>query len=267
MSITPFKARLVSGAFATLAVGIGVNILFLQPDDPNRSARRLVNAGDAETASLHLSETPVRQVNRRQRYASRGGTLSRDDINIDNPVPLNEWNNTDEEAATRALDQIDSQNADLVDNLPTPKLIRTIQAELTRRGYTPGPIDGVTGVMTQAAIMAYEHDNGLPITAAATRNLLKRLLLGPTQRGLRANHRRPKVSRATAARITRGVQTTLADLGYAPGPAHGRLGRELKAAIREFETDRQLVATGRVSGKLIAALNKATGVSFSRVLR
>ena len=60
----------------------------------------------------------------------------------------------------------------------TSETIRAIQRELQARGYEAGAADGVSGLVTRAAIMAYEHDNGLPLSGAADEALLKVVLLG-----------------------------------------------------------------------------------------
>ncbi len=53
-----------------------------------------------------------------------------------------------------------------------------MQRELQIRGYETGARDGVAGVMTRGAIMAYEHDHGLPLTARPSQELLKAIILG-----------------------------------------------------------------------------------------
>ena len=58
------------------------------------------------------------------------------------------------------------------------EIIRGIQRELNGRGYDAGPPDGVVGLITRAAIMAYEHDYGLPLTATPSQDLLSRIVLG-----------------------------------------------------------------------------------------
>ena len=42
-----------------------------------------------------------------------------------------------------------------------------VQRELKALGYAPGSSDGTADLKTQAAIMAFEYDNGLPMTAEA----------------------------------------------------------------------------------------------------
>ncbi|HEX4086129.1 MAG TPA: peptidoglycan-binding domain-containing protein, partial [Chthoniobacteraceae bacterium] len=41
-----------------------------------------------------------------------------------------------------------------------------VQDNLAQQGYYHGPIDGIIGPMSRAAISAYQHDNGLAITGS-----------------------------------------------------------------------------------------------------
>lgn len=46
------------------------------------------------------------------------------------------------------------------------EIIANVQIELYNQGYYSGPIDGIIGPDTQAAIADYQTDYGLPVTAA-----------------------------------------------------------------------------------------------------
>jgi peptidoglycan hydrolase-like protein with peptidoglycan-binding domain len=50
-----------------------------------------------------------------------------------------------------------------------------IQQALARQGYYQGPIDGIVGHGTQAAIAAYQRDNGLRVTGTINGGLLDAL--------------------------------------------------------------------------------------------
>jgi hypothetical protein len=50
--------------------------------------------------------------------------------------------------------------------LPPDEIISNVQTELYNEGYYDGPIDGILGPDTQAAIADYQADHGLPVTAA-----------------------------------------------------------------------------------------------------
>src|SRR5690606_14381969 len=57
-------------------------------------------------------------------------------------------------------------------------VVRAVQRELIDRGYEAGPVDGVAHAVTRAAVMAYEHDHGLPLTGQPSEDLLKKILFG-----------------------------------------------------------------------------------------
>ena len=54
--------------------------------------------------------------------------------------------------------------------------IPLVQRELSRLGYRPGPIDGISGPLTRAAIRAFQRDNGLAVDGIASAELLRTLL-------------------------------------------------------------------------------------------
>jgi hypothetical protein len=56
-----------------------------------------------------------------------------------------------------------------------------------------------------------------------------------------------------------GVQARLLNLGYAPGPADGRLTTQTTEAILAFQRDNEMEMTGEIDDKLIDALAKAHG--------
>ncbi|GGD25716.1 peptidoglycan-binding domain-containing protein [Sinisalibacter lacisalsi] len=62
-------------------------------------------------------------------------------------------------------------NADLANDL-TRDQVRQLQAELNRRGFNAGPVDGAFGGMTRNAIAAYKASQGLPGGPVASRRLL-----------------------------------------------------------------------------------------------
>src|SRR5688572_22688177 len=122
----------------------------------------------------------------------------------------------------------------------TPETIRAIQRELQARGYEPGAADGA-----------------LRLSGAADEALLKAVVLGGAHAGAA-----PPAAAAPgphAAQVTRAVQQWLAGLGYSPGPADGRFREETARAVRAFEIDQRMPATGRISGPLVARLARAAG--------
>lgn len=145
---------------------------------------------------------------------------------------------------------------------PAPKsgdaddVARAIQRELQIRGYATGAQDGVVGTMTRAAIMAFEHDHGMPLTGRPSDDLLKAIVLGADGKPTKGA---TKVETSEAQDVIRNVQRALAKLGYKPGAATGKMTAETTRAIRAFEADQALPESGRVSGPLIARLGRLAG--------
>jgi peptidoglycan hydrolase-like protein with peptidoglycan-binding domain len=142
-------------------------------------------------------------------------------------------------------------------------VVRQVQSELAALGYAPGPADGDAGLLTRAAILAFEHDRGLPAMAEATDDLLLALRMPPDNRRsvTGANWRTP--SRAAAATV-RTVQQNLIAAGYLTGAASGQFDARTASAIRAFETANELSPTGRISAPLVTKLQRA-GSSRARV--
>jgi peptidoglycan hydrolase-like protein with peptidoglycan-binding domain len=138
------------------------------------------------------------------------------------------------------------------------EIVRGIQRELDARGYEAGQPDGVAGLVTRAAIMAYEHDYGLGLTATPSQELLSRIVLGssapPAQRGAA-----DKIAAGEAESVALMVEQQLAALGYTPGKADGKLDEHTSRAIREFEIDQKLAESGRISGPLVSRLLRLQG--------
>lgn len=57
-------------------------------------------------------------------------------------------------------------------------LVLAVQAELGRRGYYMGPLDGIPGRETLAAVRSFQADAGLPVTGKLDRGLLDDLRPG-----------------------------------------------------------------------------------------
>ncbi|MEE8297259.1 MAG: peptidoglycan-binding domain-containing protein, partial [Hyphomicrobium sp.] len=82
---------------------------------------------------------------------------------------------------------------------------------------------------------------------------LKQILLG-SGAATRGRGENIRVQSAEAEALIGSVQVSLAKLGYKPGPINGHFGASTSRAIRKFETDQELPASGRISGPLISRL-------------
>ena len=138
-----------------------------------------------------------------------------------------------------------------------PETIRAVQRELGFRGYGQLSIDGVPGLVTRAAIMAFEFDNHMALTGEATEKVLSRLLLGSTGSAIAiADPAAGLVRSPQAELVIRTVQQSLAALGYQVGRIDGKPGDDIARAIREFELDEGLKPTGRVSADVFSRLGR-----------
>ena len=138
------------------------------------------------------------------------------------------------------------------------ELTRAIQRELRAKGYEAGTVDGVAGLVTRAAIMAYEADRGFPLTGEPDEALLKRLVLG-TEGAAPSAGGAPSATGPEAERVIRAVQRGLGSIGLRPGAIDGRLSAETVKAIRAFEMAQKLPESGRISGSLVARLARVAG--------
>ncbi len=149
-------------------------------------------------------------------------------------------------------------------SLPKSKTIEAIQRKLVEGGYEPGPVDGLQGQMTMAAIIAYQHDHDLPVTGVASSQLLKNMILGGSVGKSAASKMvSPPEEMKTLVQM---IQKTLAELKYDPGPVDGLMGKSTQTAIKNFERKRKLSVTGRISGRLVNELMEVNGGRLSKLV-
>lgn len=77
-----------------------------------------------------------------------------------------------EETAVEPVAEVYEGAEDIV--VVSPDLIRRVQQALARAGYNPGPVDGVSGPRTVAAIKQFQQDNNLA-SGELTRETLRTL--------------------------------------------------------------------------------------------
>ncbi len=146
----------------------------------------------------------------------------------------------------------------------TGDVTASIQRELQTRGYEPGAPNGTASIITRAAIMAWEFDNGLALTGEPTEAIGKAIVLGVSKSltaQIQAQYQAlPKDKRARTEQLVRTVQSALSALGYNVGRATGRVNEDTERSIREFEVDQNMTQSGRISGPLVARLNRLSGI-------
>lgn len=147
-------------------------------------------------------------------------------------------------------------------------IVRAVQRELAARGFDVGTVDGTPSTKTNAAISAYEKTHRLPVTGAATDELLRHILLGDSvpSAGATGSVTEKAVAVKRAPAKVKVVQQILADLGYSPGRVDGTMGDATARAISAFQHDRKMPETGTITIELLKELERVTGRAAGKVV-
>jgi peptidoglycan hydrolase-like protein with peptidoglycan-binding domain len=154
-----------------------------------------------------------------------------------------------------ALAQYSTWPSPAVTNLPAAQVANTvleIQRELNQLGYSAGPVDGWMGTRTRAAIQAYQRDHNLLVDGQPTSSLLSHVR-DTARRGQSAP---PHAATESASQQIADTQEALRTLGYEVGRRSGRLTDETRTAIRNYESDHGLLASGQPSAELLRHMRR-----------
>jgi peptidoglycan hydrolase-like protein with peptidoglycan-binding domain len=155
------------------------------------------------------------------------------------------------------------------DALPRPaaEIVAEIQRELSRRGFYDGPVDGLYGPKTDAAVRDFEQTAGLKPSTEPNESLLRAI----ARAGAKTAKTQVPAGKPTAARIdpiaeqigysrrVLAVQRALAEYGYGQIKPSGIVDSDTQAAIEKFERQRKLPVTGQVSDRVARELAALTG--------
>jgi DNA invertase Pin-like site-specific DNA recombinase/peptidoglycan hydrolase-like protein with peptidoglycan-binding domain len=132
--------------------------------------------------------------------------------------------------------------------------VKTLQRSLRQLGWAPGPVDGLFGPRTEAAVRRFQAARGLATDGVAgpvTWRSLAHALERPLSRG--AGFATPNGS----PRV-RALQLRLRRAGMRPGPIDGRYGPRTEAAVMRLEQAQSINARRR---------GAAPEAALSRVVR
>lgn len=130
--------------------------------------------------------------------------------------------------------------------------VAALQVGLRANGVYDGPIDGLIGPLTIAAIRELERQAGLPVTGVATARV--RAALGAYARtSLGTRVLRPSISGWDVAKF----QFLLAWQGFPSGPTNGLYSERTAAAVRRFQRFARLAVDGVAGPATIAAAGAA----------
>lgn len=226
--------RLCVVVFLAVAAAISINALYLQdaPRIAGAAVQSFAPAADiAITSAAATASLPKKPL--AAPAESRAGTP----VNVAKP-------------ATRPIAPRNAAQ-------PAPaKLVKAIQRELSDRFYAAGEENGVLGLQTRAAIIAYEFDEQMPLAGEPSEAVLKSLIFG---RAAGKGGPGPAERFERRRRLVAEVQEALAAMHYRSGPADGHLDAETREAIRKFESDRRLQAGGRLTERVLLELVIVTG--------
>jgi len=265
--LSPFIARIAAVGFFLVGTSIAANVLYLQGND-DRGAKL-----GRYVAAVLPKPRVLSDVEKLERLAleASGGRAAPE------PQPDRSVTETAHHRDTAFQTERIGSFAPSSGKIPLIALpgadpgearratIRGVQSELSRRGYEPGAANGAPSLVTRAAVMAYEHDQGLPLTADPSPEVLAHLRHGTSAPGaaIGLDASSPRTT-GQAENVIRSVQQWLAQLGYLASAADGVISDETIRAIREFEMDAGLVPGGRISGPLVARLTRQLAASGTR---
>src|SRR2546425_2049780 len=109
-----------------------------------------------------------------------------------------------------------TKKAKKTSSLSTDK-VREAQMSLKNEGFDPGPIDGVMGSMTMAALRNYQSHNKLKVTGTLTAETESALLHGNRTDQTSQSFGAASEPAATSVEDVKQIQQALTDLSYNPG--------------------------------------------------
>ncbi|MFM7085290.1 MAG: peptidoglycan-binding domain-containing protein [Hyphomicrobium sp.] len=223
--------RYAIGIYVVLCAAAGLNLLFLQP----------ISLRPKLSSTVHQDLSLTKE------------TAAIESVKV-TPLPLPYSTSQDE---GNSLTKLIEKSISFPDSetLKQKDTILAIQRALESKGYLTGGSDGALTLVTQGAILAFEFDHHLPLTAEPQANLLKHILENNKKKKIIQNPYDLDIS-PTAEKIIRSVQETLILLGYRIGSEEGQFGERTIASIRQFEVQQGMPETGRISGELLVRLSR-----------
>jgi peptidoglycan hydrolase-like protein with peptidoglycan-binding domain len=134
--------------------------------------------------------------------------------------------------------------------LAAPAGVQTVQTQLRRLNFYPGPIDGIWGPGSQAAMENFQRSRGLQVGQIDTATLAA-MGLDPVAFGAAPA---PAAGDPLAPGVVRAVQQRLAQAGYYNGAIDGVWGQGTEASLAQFQRSREIEPSGHLTPATAAAL-------------
>ena len=142
-----------------------------------------------------------------------------------------------------------------------------LQAALADLGYRVGDIDGIFGNMTEAAVRAFQTDNGLYVDGVAGPQTMGVLFSSSASSSSGSSSSSSgdigPLSRGSSGDAVYRMQAALANLGYPVGDLDGMFGGMTEAAVIAFQSDYGLYVDGVAGPQTLGALGISSSSSGS----
>ncbi|WP_224247538.1 peptidoglycan-binding domain-containing protein [Hyalangium gracile] len=134
--------------------------------------------------------------------------------------------------------------------------VEQLQRQLEAAGFEPGPVDGIFGAKTKAALMAFQRARGLEVDGIVGSRTWAALDMR------RGSGLRPILKRGVCEGSVVVLQKVLATHGFDPGARDGLFGPKTERAVLAFQRAKGLEADGVVGPKTWNALGMTAPRSF-----
>ena len=141
-------------------------------------------------------------------------------------------------------------------------MVRQVQRELKNRGFYRGPIDGSNGSQTRMAVQKFQRSENIIESGTLDDATLKSLGVEPAVRQSRGEASRSAdeseaartSSEVTSSDMVRAAQRQLKRAGSYQGEVDGVMGQETRDALRQYQQEQHLSATGRLTNETARSL-------------
>ena len=138
-------------------------------------------------------------------------------------------------------------------NGSTDPAVRDLQQTLKALGYNPGPIDGVFGAATEAAVKAFQQARG--ITADGIVGKVTWINIDE------ADQSEPVLKLGSTGLPVRRAQKRMSLVGYDMGGVDGRYGTRTEAAVKKLQQQRGLAVDGVVGPQTWSIIDSLENVN------
>jgi peptidoglycan hydrolase-like protein with peptidoglycan-binding domain len=116
--------------------------------------------------------------------------------------------------------------------------VRDLQEALKILGFDPGPLDGVFGTATEAAVRAFQQAKGIQVDGVVGRITWINID--------EADQSEPILKNGSTGLPVRRLQSRMSAVGFDVGGVDGRFGSKTEAAVKKLQQQRGLSVDGIV---------------------